>query len=168
MSDRLEAIVIGPEAKAPLVEVEEARAVAGRGLEGDRYFEGRGSFDRLKRTVLSASGRHVTLIDHEAIATCNERLAATGDLDEDRRLEAVDLRRNLVTRGLDLPALVRRRFRVGDALLVGVRLCPPCKVLRRLTGTDVLTGLRGIGGLRADILESGTIRTGDPIRIVED
>src|SRR5689334_2539685 len=40
----VEAIVVGPDAEAGLAEVPAARAHAGRGLEGDRYFEGRGTF----------------------------------------------------------------------------------------------------------------------------
>ncbi|MEM8933724.1 MAG: MOSC domain-containing protein [Acidobacteriota bacterium] len=163
---RLVGIVLGPEAKAPLDVVDEATAVADRGLDGDRYFYRRGSFNRsLFDQGISATGRQITLIDAAAIATCNERLAETLG---DRCLSAADLRRNLVTEGVDLPSLVRRRFRVGEALLVGVRLCPPCKVLRRIVGgVDVLAGLKGIGGLRADVVGGGTIRVGDSIRVVD-
>ena len=45
-----------------------------------------------------------------------------------------DTRRNLVTTGVDLPALVGRWFAVGDALLFGMKRCPPCTHLERLTG----------------------------------
>jgi len=62
-----------------------------------------------------------------------------------------------------LRALIGRRFRIGSVLCEGVRDCPPCVHLVEVTGKPVLEPLVDLGGLRAAILEGGTIRAGDPI-----
>jgi MOSC domain-containing protein YiiM len=138
---RVEAIAIAPVKEAPMVVVERAVAHAGRGLEGDRYHEGRGTFSNRH-----ALGHDLTLID-----------AAVSD-------DPVAARRTLVTRGIDLNALVGRRFAVGEVECVGRRLCEPCAHLERLTKPGTLRALVHVGGLRADVLHGGTIRAGDGVR----
>ncbi len=128
--------------------VGEARAVPGLGLEGDRYFEGRGTFSGSPDTEL-------TLIEAEAV----EVLAR----DHGLRLDPGETRRNVVTRGVALNDLVGREFRVGEVLLRGVRLAEPCAHLARLVGQVVLGGLLHKGGLRAEILTEGVLRTGDAV-----
>jgi MOSC domain-containing protein YiiM len=88
-------------------------------------------------------------------------------LAEDRRLGYAEARRNVVTRGVDLNALVGRRFRVGEAECFGQRLCEPCSHLERLTTKGVLRGLIHRGGLRADILTDGRIGVGAAIESLE-
>jgi MOSC domain-containing protein YiiM len=147
-SGSVEAIYLAGERGAPRTAVEEVRAVAGRGLEGDRYFghrRGGGKRD---------PERQVTLIEAEAV----DAVRATG-----AALAPGDARRNLVTRGVRLHDLVGRTFRVGGALLRGIERCDPCSRLTRLTYRGVERDLRDRGGLRAEILESGSIRAGDPI-----
>jgi len=145
----VEAIAIAPDAEAPMTLVAEARAHAGRGLQGDRYFEERGTFSNPH-----ALGIDLTLIEAEVVDEL-----ARGSL----RFDAAAGRRNVVTRGVDLDALVGRRFRIGDVECVGRRLCEPCAHLQRLTAPGVLRALVHRGGLRADILTDGVIRVGDPI-----
>ena len=90
---------------------------------------------------------------------------------EAEQLEALELsarstaaaRRNVVTRGIDLNALVGRRFRVGEVECLGQRLCEPCAHLQRLTAPGTLRALVHRGGLRADVLTDGTIRVGDAV-----
>jgi MOSC domain-containing protein YiiM len=130
--------------------VERATAVAGRGLEGDRYFEGEGTFSSWP------GDRALTLIEAEAI----ESLAAESGIE----IEPGEARRNVVTRGVDLNALVGRRFRVGALVCEGLELAPPCKHLQKLTQPGVLKGLAGRGGLRASVVEGGEIAVGDAIR----
>jgi len=127
-----------------------ARAVAGRGLEGDRYFSKVGTYSNDP-----GNGRHVTLIEIEAI----EALKNDYDID----LPAALARRNIVTRGVALNHLVGRELKIGEAILRGMRLCDPCSHLEKLTRAGVLRGLVHRGGLRADILTGGTIRVGDAI-----
>jgi MOSC domain-containing protein YiiM len=150
----VEAIFITAEAQARLEPVEEAIAVAGKGLEGDRYFSAEGSFsDR------GGDGRDVTLIEAEAL----EGLAREDGIE----LGPGDSRRNVVTRGVSLNDLVGKRFRVGEAECVGRRLAEPCTHLERLTQPGVLKGLVQRGGLRADIVRGGTIAVGAPVNQLE-
>jgi MOSC domain-containing protein YiiM len=83
---------------------------------------------------------------------------------EGLRVEGHETRRNLLTTGIDLNALVGRHFIVGDVEAVGVQLAEPCTKLQRLTGQkSILRDLVHRGGLRADILRGGQIRIGDSI-----
>ena len=147
----VEGLYIAPAAEARCEAVETAEAVAGRGLRGDRYFDGRGTFGSP-----GATGHELTLIEAEAI----EALAAESGI----ALDPGDARRNVVTRGVDLNALAGRRFAIGDVEIVGRRWCEPCAVLQRLTAPGVLRGLVHRGGLRADIVRGGTISRGDEVR----
>jgi MOSC domain-containing protein YiiM len=81
----------------------------------------------------------------------------------DPPLEPSQHRRNVVTRGIDLNALVGLEFTVGEVRCRGMRLCEPCTVVQRHAGRPVLRALVHRGGLRADILHDGTIRVGDPV-----
>jgi len=146
----LAAVYVAPAAEAPTVGVREVRAVPGRGLEGDRYFEAAGTF-----SDHPGDGRDVTLIELEAL----EALRAETGIE----LSPADSRRNLVTCGVPLNHLVGRELRVGEVVLRGTRLCEPCAHLARLTDPGVLPGLVHRGGLRADLVRGGVIKAGDPI-----
>jgi hypothetical protein len=74
-------------------------------------------------------------------------------------------RRNVVTGGIDLNGLVGREFAMGDVRCRGMRLCEPCTVIERYASRPVLRPLVHRGGLRADILDDGVIRVGDPVRV---
>lgn len=154
-------IQIAPEASAKMVTVSEVRAVPGRGLEGDRYFEGTGFYSQRP----SHGGREVTLIELEAVeALDNGILSAKGDT-LGIKLSPADTRRNIVTQGVPLNHLVEKEFWVGPVLMRGTRLCEPCKHLEELTQPGVMGGLIHRGGLRARILSEGVLRVGDPIRV---
>ena len=131
--------------------VEQVRAVAGQGLEGDRYFEKQGTFTDNPNTT----GRQVTLIESEAIDAIER--------DYGYKLDYKDARRNIVTRGVALNHLLGKEFRVGDVRLRGVRLNEPCNHLAGLTDEKVKPALVHRGGLRADILNDGVIRVGDAV-----
>lgn len=148
-------IFTAPEAGAPMEPRETVRAVPGRGLEGDRYFTGDGSFSRWP-----GPRREVSLIAEEALA---EMADATGIT-----LDPADSRRNLLTRGVPLNDLVRTEFTIGPVRLRGIRLCQPCKRLVRLTGhdDDLIPALVDRGGLRAQILTGGRLHPEMPIQPV--
>jgi MOSC domain-containing protein YiiM len=148
------AIYIVARAKESMVAVPQVVAVPGKGLEGDRYFLGRGSFSRWP-----GAGRAISLIASEAIEAV--RLERGIDLGDGRS------RRNIVTEGIDLASLQGRKFRIGTALLKGVRECQPCMHLERLTGPGVFEALKGRGGWRAEVIEGGVITAGDRITIAE-
>ena len=102
-------IHIAAVASEPTVSVEEVRAVAGQGLEGDRYFSGNGYYSKTPGT-----GRQVTLIELEAIEALER--------DYKMKIEPGQARRNIVTRGVALNHLVGREFSVGEVRLRGMRL----------------------------------------------
>ena len=137
-------------ARLPMSSVTEARAVPGRGLEGDRYSNGAGTFSSSRKP-----GREITLIEPEAI----EALARDYGL----ALKPEESRRNLVTRGVALNHLVGRDFKIGEVTLRGIRLCEPCSHLEQLVQKPVTTGLVHRGGLRAQIISGGIVRAGDSV-----
>ncbi len=139
---------------APMVRRREVRAVPGRGLEGDRYFAGTGTFSPHPQKP----DFEVTLIEQERV----EEFARGSGL----AFTAAQARRNVVTRGVDLNALAGREFLVGAVRLRGVRLCEPCSYLAKATHAEVLRGLVHKGGLRAQILTEGILREGAEIRLV--
>jgi len=144
-------INITPTAEAPMETVDEVRAIPGRGLEGDRYFDNKGRAPEARREL--------TLIEAEAIE------AFKRELDVDYRLS--DSRRNVVTRGVPLNHLVGKEFWLGEVKARGIMLCEPCAHLQKLTIKQVLPGLIHRGGLRAQILTEGTIRVGESVRMLE-
>ncbi|HVP05882.1 MAG TPA: MOSC domain-containing protein [Dehalococcoidia bacterium] len=151
MSGQIVSIHIASKAEATMTAVDEVRAVAGRGLEGDRYFLHEGTYSETPGT-----GRDITFIASEAI----EEVAR----DHNIRLAPGESRRNVTTKGIDLNALVDKEFRAGEVVLRGMRLCEPCEYLQGHTGKDGLRkALVHRGGLRADIISGGTIRVGDEI-----
>ena len=139
-------------ARGPVRAVAEARAVAGRGLAGDRYERGMGTFSDWP------ADHEFTLIEAEVIE------AALADY-PGLVLAPGEHRRNVATRGVRLNDLVGKRFRIGaEVLCEGTRLCEPCAHLEVITGKGGLCRvLAGRGGLRARLLTSGMIRLGDPI-----
>jgi len=147
---RVLSIHIALAGSAPLVPVSEIQAIAGKGLEGDRYYLKTGTYSKTPGT-----GREVTLMEIEAIE------ALTRDYGID--IDAAQARRNLVTRGVALNHLIDREFAVGEAVLRGTRLCEPCAHLEKLTFKGVMRGLIHRGGLRADVVRGGIIRVGDVI-----
>jgi MOSC domain-containing protein YiiM len=156
LKGRVEALALAEVATGPMQLVETAQAVAGRGLAGDRYAAKAGTFTPADGTGV---GYDLTLVQAEVL---DDLL-----LDEDRRLGYAEARRNLVTRGIDLNALVGRRFRVGEVECLGQRLCEPCSHLERLTTKGVLRGLIHRGGLRADVVTGGSIVVGATIETLD-
>jgi MOSC domain-containing protein YiiM len=150
-SGRLVGIYTTPDRGAPMVACSSALVIEGRGLAGDRYAAGTGTY-----SARPGSGRAVTLIAREAVRAVAERTRVALAEDETRR--------NLVTAGIDLSALVGQAFQVGDVVLYGARPCPPCGYLERLLARPgVWRALAERGGLRADVLRGGTIELGAAI-----
>lgn len=149
VAGRVEAIFTAPEAGAPMEQQGTVVVVPGVGIVGDRYALGTGTW--------SAPRWH----DQELTLFEAEVADALG-------IEPYLPRRNIVLRGVSLYGLIGVRFRLGEALLLGVRPCDPCRYIQQLTGVPGLAkGLAGErGGLRVRILEGGRIRLGDPIEVI--
>lgn len=151
---RIEGIHIAPGEGRRMTGVERIRAIAGVGLEGDRYAGGHGRWSGDARP-----GREVTLIEAEVI----EDLASTHGI----ALRPGESRRNLTTRGIRLNDLVGRRFRVGEVECEGASLCEPCGYLEGWVGQPIIAPLVHRGGLRALIRTGGEIKVGDEIVALE-
>src|SRR5688572_15032861 len=124
MTGEVVAIFVAPAMGAPMREIEEANAVAGAGLEGDRYRDGAGFYTPIP------GPRQLTLIEVETL----DHLAAEHGI----AFAPHESRRNLTPRGVRLNDLVGKRFTIGEVLCEGIRLCPPCNRLEELTGKPVL------------------------------
>jgi MOSC domain-containing protein YiiM len=128
--------------------VEAVEAIADRGLIGDRYMDAH----------LRRSGDYqITLIEVEQIEAFTSHTGL--------QLSPEAPRRNVVTREVALNDFLGQRFRVGEVLLEGLKLCEPCTLFRDRTYPEVLRFFVHRGGLRARILSGGVIRRGDPIQI---
>lgn len=144
MTGRVEGIYISADHGDLPEPVESVRALAGRGLEGNRYF-----FDE------APAGTALTLIAAEAVEAMEQEHGIS--------IEPRESRRNVVTRGIDVNALVGKRFRIGEVECQGVELCEPCTTLEGMTKPGVIKGLVHRGGLNADILSDGAIAVGDSV-----
>jgi MOSC domain-containing protein YiiM len=148
VAGRVEGINITPKKRQLPGPVERVAAHAGKGLEGNRYFYADGD---------APSGRAITLIAAEALEAYE---AETG-----RTLTAAESRRNVLVRGVDVNALVGKRFRVGDVECEGIELCEPCTTLEGMTHPGVIKGMVHRAGLNADILTTGEIAVGDAVTV---
>ena len=144
---RLEWIGVRPARKAPLEPLQQVEAIEGRGLEGDH---------RIDKTPGSA--RQVTLISREFIGQIAHFLGRD-DIEPDL------LRRNLVVSGINLNALRRQQFTIGDALFEATALCHPCSRMEAALGPGGVAAMIGHGGVCARILRSGAINVGDELRV---
>jgi MOSC domain-containing protein YiiM len=156
---KLEHIHIAPAASYEMEELQEAMLVPGRGVEGDRYFKGNGTYSP-KPDV-----REVTLIEAEALEALarNDPPLQEGPI----ALAPFDHRRNLTTREVPLNHLVGKRFRVGQTILKGGRLNFPCKYLEELLGKPVYLPLYNRSGLNCWIEVGGIVRPGDVIEPID-
>ena len=157
----VQAIYICPEPQGAMEKVDEAKAVAGKGLEGDRYFFDKGTFSpkSMARKEMYP-GRNITLIEAEAIEAANAESTGTKEeLDIDYGIP----RRNVVTRGIALNHLVDKEFSVGEVRMRGIKLAEPCGHLEGLTVPGIREALIHRGGLRAEIVSDGVIRAGDRV-----
>jgi len=157
-SARIQSIHIAAASRGALQEIDVATLIAGRGIEGDRFCIAEASAD-------GQDDAQVSLVEAEQV----ESVAAAAGFG----FEAKDTRRNIVTRGIDLNALVGKTFSIGEVELRGVELAEPCAYLagRLIKQFDlasaepreIVAGLAHRGGLYAEIVRGGTIRPGDQI-----
>jgi MOSC domain-containing protein YiiM len=152
-------IHIAPAASETMAALHEAECIAGRGIVGDRYFTGNGTYSA------KPDSREVSLIEQEVLDALarNDPPLQSGPI----LISPQEHRRNLTVRGVPLNHLVGRRFRVGDVVLRGGRLNFPCKYLADLLGKPVMLPLYNRSGLNCGIERSGVIRPGDVIELLD-
>jgi MOSC domain-containing protein YiiM len=145
-------ILTSSRSEEPTVSHQSIEAIAGKGLAGDRYATGTGFYSGVVEW-----DAHVTLIQREPF----DALKA----DHGVELEPGVLRRNLVTKGVDLESLVGKEFRIGDqAVFHGRKAWPPCAHIVQFSGRkEIFKFLARHSGIGVDVLIGGTIRIGDQI-----
>lgn len=151
---RVEAIFTGPEEGGLIHQVESIEALAGQGLEGDRYF-----LRRVAGQETDDPADQITLFELEAIELTN----AETDLD----VKPLEMRRNIMTSGLSLADQIGKHLKIGDAVVEPMEDNPPCSWLVELVGKPLLKPMIKRGGVRGRIVVSGTIRAGDQIEVLE-
>jgi MOSC domain-containing protein YiiM len=149
MEGVVEGIYVAREGSAAMERADEVRIVEGRGIEGDRYFEGTGFWTPYGDVC------EVTLIEGEDLDHIEDELGIS--------VKSGEHRRNIVTRGIDLSELRRKRFRIGETVLEYDRPRPPCRHVQDLTEPGMTRALRGRGGICARVVEGGRIRARDRI-----
>ncbi len=151
MKGVVEEIYIAPEGSAAMERVEEVRTIAGCGIEGDRYCEGTGFWTRYGDVC------EVTLIESEDLDYIENELGISVKNGEHRR--------NIVTSGIRLKDLRRKRVRIGETVLEYDRPRPPCRHVQDLSEPGMTRALKGRGGICARVVEGGRIRTQDAIEV---
>jgi MOSC domain-containing protein YiiM len=143
----IEAIFVSKKSRQALQQSHAVQVVFGSGITGDRHFK-----------KAQKKGQNITLIEAEAVDAYNAQWGQS--------ISPHQTRRNIITRGVDLNALVGVEFSIGKARFKGVELCQPCNVLGRLlenqqiSRTQVIQAFLGSGGLRADVIGSGIVGVG--------
>jgi len=137
---------------APMTKVQQIKAMAGRGIEGDRYFLGTGTYSKKPE-----AGRQITLIKSEVLQWLNNEFQISVKPEESRR--------NVLTRDVEINELVGTEFFVGLVLLKAHRITQPCRYLEKLLGRPGLyKALWDNGGISCEILSDGIIKQGDLIK----
>lgn len=140
---KVEWIGLRPKRDVAMQEVNEVNAIAGKGLQGDRYASGSGK-------------RGITLIQAE-------HLPVIAALSGHEKISPATLRRNIVVSGIPLVALIGKKFRIGEVILEGTDACEPCERMEAALGPGSYNAMNGHGGLCARILQGGKISVGDSL-----
>ena len=140
----------------PMKRVKQFSALAGRGIEGDRYLLGTGTYSKKPEP-----GRQVTLIQSEILESLKDKFKITVKPEESRR--------NVLTEGIEINDLIGCEFFIGTVRLLAHRLTEPCKYLENLLEQPGLyKELWGNGGISCEILTGGVIKEGDIIATALD
>jgi hypothetical protein len=153
---RVVGLFICPAVGEPMQECSTVRALAGQGLEGDRYAVGRGSYSHV--TIRGA--RHVSLIGLQAMQAANEELVLAGLAP----FEPHETRRNIVVDGADVYTLLGRDFRVATVRLRGAGVPKPCGIPSNVAGkAGFAEAFHNRGGIIAEVLSTGMLSLGDAL-----
>ena len=151
MQGVVDEIYVTAKGSAKMERVEEVRTIEGCGIEGDRYCEGTGFWTRFGDVC------EVTLIEGEHLDYIEDELGI--------RVKNGEHRRNIITRGIRLDEMRRKRFRIGQAILEYDRPRPPCRHVQELSEPGMTRALKGRGGICARVVKGGWIRAQDVIEV---
>jgi len=129
--------------KHPTVEVDTVMCRAGRGVEGDRFFDYKEDYKG-----------QITFFSWEIVEAARAKYAAPA-------LSAGAFRRNVVIAGVDVNTLIGRKFSIGGVEFEGTVESKPCYWMDQAVGPGAEEWLRGNGGLRAKILRDGPLAVGE-------
>lgn len=157
MSFRVDHIFISPEHNyfghygqpagvAPMVELQEAEFVEGKGIRGDRFFGYKEDYKG-----------QVTLFAAEVYEDVCRKFPEAG-----KSHGPEVFRRNVIVSGVDLNSLIGKEFEIQGVLFLGMSECSPCEWMDQAFGPGTESALKGRGGLRAKILRGGKICVADP------
>jgi len=158
---RIQAIYLASSAGAPMKSMDHVKVSAGIGIEGDRYALGTGAYSLLEPKKV----RHLSLIALSGIAIANDWLSAGNE----PTFDGSETRRNIILEGVtpsQLNLLLGQKFQLGNILLRGTELCVPCeRPAQLLNRPSFMDAFEGRGGIRAEVLNSGTLAVGDALFI---
>jgi MOSC domain-containing protein YiiM len=138
-------IGVRPAHGAVLTELSEVEATEGRGLRGDVAARAR-----------VGGKRQVTLLQAEHLPVIAAFMGA--------RVLPEQLRRNLLVSGINLIALSKLEFRIGERVVLrGTGPCAPCSKMDETLGEGGFQAIRGHGGITAQVIRGGLIRVGDRV-----
>lgn len=123
----------------PLLEVDSIECVAGRGIRGDRFFDYKEDYKG-----------QITFFADEVYQDLCQTLGV-------KDTSPAVFRRNVITRGADLNALIRQEFEIQGIRFLGTGECSPCYWMNQAFHPRAEEQLKGRGGLRAKIMQSGTL-----------
>lgn len=128
-----------PPGEHPTIEVAEVECVAGRGLQGDRFFDFKDDYKG-----------QVTFFSWETYSALCDELKLSG--------KSPGLsRRNIVIEGADLNTLVGQEFEIQGVRFRGMAECSPCHWMDNAFAPGAEHFLQQRGGLRAKILTDGKL-----------
>lgn len=133
-----------PPGEHPIIEEPRIECVANRGIRGDRFFDYKPDYKG-----------QISFFAWENL----EALWNAFDVPADQRDPAAT-RRNVITRGGDLTALIGATFELQGVRFEGTEECRPCYWMNRAIHPDAEAWMRGRGGLRAKILTDGWLESG--------
>jgi len=123
--------------------LEKVKLVAGKGIEGDRFFDHKPDFKG-----------QVTFFSEEVARELEKELGLP-------TIDRAAFRRNALISGIDLNRLVGRRFSIGEVEFSGSEECAPCYWMDEAVGSGAHEWLKGRGGLRCRILNNGELSLGE-------
>jgi MOSC domain-containing protein YiiM len=157
----IQAIYLATTAGSKMQAINHAKVKAGFGIEGDRYALGTGAYSKVE----PAKVRHISLISSSGIETANDWLKA-GD---EPTFNGSETRRNIVLDGItasELNDLIGKQFQLGNLQLLGTELCTPCeRPAQLMSKPSFMEAFEGRGGIRAEVLNTGTLSIGDKLTL---
>jgi MOSC domain-containing protein YiiM len=147
VAGRLEWIGVRPGYRCEVEPLSQVQALADLGLAGDHAAQ------------TSAGKRQVTLIQSEHLGVISQVIGR-------HNLEPAQLRRNLVISGINLLALRRCVFAIGEVVLAGTGVCAPCSRMEVALGAGGYNAMRGHGGITARVVQGGAMKLGDAVRFM--